>query len=187
MAKSRYFPTNLQAPAMTIFRFAPIVAALTLAAFAPLSFAQYVWTDDKGGKQFSDMPPPPNIPKNRILKQPGAKAPTEQEPTTAPSASAPNSASAPAAAKGPMTTAERNADFNKRRMEQAEKEKKTAQETEKQAALAKNCERARAYSRTLESGQRIANTDSSGERNFMSDEQRGKELRDTQRVLGDCK
>ena len=171
---------------MTIIRFAPTVAALTLALLAPCALAQYVWTDDKGVKQFSDMPPPSNVPKSRILKQPAAKAPVDPEQTAAPAASAQGSASA-AAAKGPMTTAERNADFNKRRMEQAEKEKKTGQESEKQAALAKNCERARNYSRTLQSGQRIANTDGNGERTFMSDEQREKELRDAQRILGDCK
>ena len=172
---------------MTSFRFAPIAAALLLAAFAPLAFAQYVWTDDKGVKQFSDMPPPPNVPKNRILKQPADKVAPAPTPEQAAAAATQNSASAPAAAKGPATTAERNADFNKRRMEQAEKDKKAAQEAEKQATLAKNCERARSYSRTLQSGQRIVSTNSNGERTFMSDEQREKEMRDAQRILGDCK
>lgn len=173
---------------MTIPRFAPAVTALALALQAPLSFAQYVWTDEKGVKQFSDMPPPSSVPKNRILKQP-ASSNAAVEPTSgaALSAAAQSSASAAETSKGPLTTAERNADFNKRRLEQAEKEKKAAQEAEKKAAMAKNCERARNYRSTLESGQRIANTDKNGERSFMSDEQRAQELRDTQRILGDCK
>lgn len=167
---------------MTISRFAPAVTALALALLAPLSFAQYVWTDEKGVKQFSDMPPPSNVPKSRILKQPASNAAAEPG-----GGAAQPSASAADASKGQPTTAERNAEFNKRRLEQVEKEKKAVQEAEKKAALAKNCERARNYRSTLESGQRIANTDKNGERSFMSDEQRAQELRDTQRILADCR
>lgn len=165
---------------MTISRFAPAVAALTLALLTPLTFAQYVWTDEKGVRQFSDTPPPATVPQHRILKQPAAAA--QREP-----AAAAATAGAPASAKTPLSTAERNADFNKRRMEQAELEKKTAQEAERKAVQAKNCERIRDFSRQLQSGERIARVDSNGERAFLSDDQRAKELREAQRMLGDCK
>ena len=33
--------------------------------------AQYVWLNDKGVKQYSDMPPPAAVPNQRILKSPG--------------------------------------------------------------------------------------------------------------------
>lgn len=172
---------------MTIFRFAPIAAALALplalALAAPLSFAQYVWTDEKGVKQFSDMPPPANVPQQRILKQPAAAM--QREPAA--TAGARDTATESAASKAPLTTADRNAEFNKRRMAQAEQEKKAAQQAERQAAIEKNCARARDYSRLLQSGQHIASTDRNGERSIMSDEQRAHELGEAQRILGDCK
>jgi hypothetical protein len=50
------------------------ICTMTL-AFTALStttavFAQYIWLDEKGGKLYSDTPPPPSVPKNRILKEP---------------------------------------------------------------------------------------------------------------------
>ena len=38
-----------------------ITAALALASFATAAVAQYVWLDEKGTKQFSDMPPPASV------------------------------------------------------------------------------------------------------------------------------
>lgn len=86
-----------------------------------------------------------------------------------------------------MTVAERNADFQKRRAEQAAKEKKAEEQAKEAAAKAKNCERASEYHRVLASGERIARADRNGERSFMTDEQREQELKDAKRVLDDCK
>jgi flagellar biosynthesis/type III secretory pathway protein FliH len=157
-----------------------LLASAALLAFASTAWAQYVWIDDKGTKQFSDMPPPASLPKNRILKQPG-KAASVAGPA-APATPAENSA-----ATAPASLADRNAEFNKRRAEQAEKDKKAAQEAQAARDKARNCEKARTYQRALESGQRIASTDKNGERVFMSDEQRSREVQETNRVLSDCK
>lgn len=158
--------------------------AAAAAAFAALStagaaFAQYVWIDEKGVKQFSDMPPPASVPAGRILKQPGGKPAEAPAEGTAPPPAQP--------AKAEMTTAEKNAEFRKRKTEQAEKEKKAAEEARASADKAKNCERARDYLRALESGERLTRTDRNGERAFLSDEQRQQETKETRRVLQDCK
>lgn len=154
-----------------------------IAAFATLSlsvtaFAQYAWIDDKGTRQYSDMPPPASVPADRILKAPRGSV-------IAPAA--PDAPATAAAPKAEMSVAEKEADYRKRRAEQAEKEKKAAEEARLAAEKSKNCERARDYHRALESGERLARTDKNGERSFLTDEQRERELRETRRVLDDCK
>ncbi|MFC7517478.1 DUF4124 domain-containing protein [Herbaspirillum sp. GCM10030257] len=152
------------------------VAALICMGFAGAAHAQYVWLDDRGVKQFSDMPPPSSIPASRILKQPGSSTP----------AAAP-AESVGSEAKSQMTTAEKNAEFRKRQTERAEKERKAAEEAKIASEKARNCERAQEYYRALESGERISRTDKNGERSFLSDEQRAKEVRESRRVLDECK
>lgn len=161
------------------------VAAVTLLAVASSApaLAQYVWLNEKGVKQYSDMPPPPSIPVNQILKQPtGSASHPANDETSAPAQSEPAAAS-----KRPMTTAEKNADFRKRHAEQAEKEKKAAEQAKAAAEKAKNCQRAREYQNALASGGRIAHTDQNGDRSFLTDDQRAQEMKDVNRVLQQCK
>lgn len=158
-----------------------LAATLVLAGlFSPVTAAaQYVWLDEKGTKHFSDMPPPPSVPRGRILKQPGGAPPA------APQESVEEKPATPA--KPEPTLAEKNAEFRKRKAEQAEKEKKAAEEAVRAADNAKNCERAREYQRSLDSGERIVRTDKNGERAYLSDEQRARESRDNRRIIDDCK
>jgi hypothetical protein len=155
---------------------------------AASSHAQYVWVDEKGTKQFSDLPPPNSTPKNRILKTP---LKSMQEPANNlkdPSQGVTDGTVLPnEKLQKPVTTASKNEDYMKRKLEQEEKDKKAA--TEKQAAAdkANNCERARSYQQSLESGVRIGSTDKNGERSFMGDEQRAKELQDVNRALSNCR
>lgn len=160
-----------------------LAATWTLASAAS---AQYVWTDEKGVKQYSDMPPPSSVPESRILK-PRGRAAAAPQPAETTSAKEDNNDSGTAEKKGPLTTAEKNAEFQKRRAEQVEKEKKANEEAKVAAENAKNCERAREYQRSLESGQRIARTDKNGERAFLTDEQRAQELNEARRRLDQCK
>lgn len=159
-----------------------IAAAIALPAFAtPLgASAQYVWVDEKGTKQFSDMPPPGSVPASRILKQPTRATSATPSPETAGDKPVSGARTEP-------TIAEKNAEFRKRKTEQAEKEKKAAEDATHAAEKSKNCERAREYQRTLDSGERIARLDKNGERSYLSDEQRAQESRDNRRVLDDCK
>jgi hypothetical protein len=165
-------------------RLVTAVATLLVIGSAAPSFAQYVWLNEKGVKQYSDMPPPPSTPASLILKQPsGSTLPSAGSETPV----APPQAESATATKPPMTTAERNADFRKRHAEQAEKEKKAAEQAKTAAEKAKNCQRAREYQNALASGGRITRTDQSGERSFLTDEQRAQEIQDVNRVLQQCK
>ena len=163
-----------------------IAATLTMFCMTTAAFGQYIWLDEKGGKQYSDMPPPASIPQKNILKQPGKSYSAPQ--TSSDNADAP--AKSPAVAEKtnvPMTTAERNADFKKRQAKQAEEEAKTAEEAKNAAAKAKNCENAKSYHRSLVSGERISTTDKNGEKTFLDDGQRAKEIKEAQAALNDCK
>lgn len=51
----------------------PLAATLLLLA-SSLAHAQYSWIDEKGVRQFSDRPPPPGTPAEKILKAPGHAA-----------------------------------------------------------------------------------------------------------------
>ncbi|CAN5906086.1 hypothetical protein BH11PSE12_BH11PSE12_16800 [soil metagenome] len=165
--------------------FITVFAALTTVT----AYAQYVWLDDKGGKQFSDLPPPVSIPKSRILKSPSRNNVDNTSSTKEQSSitGSVNEALPNEKLQKPVTTANKNEDFNKRKAEQEEKEKKATTEKQASTEKAKNCERARAYQQSLQSGVRIAHTDKNGERAFISDAQREQELADVKRSLSECK
>ena len=156
-------------------------AALALLGIATSALAQFVWLDEKGVKQYSDMPPPASVPNKRILKTPGHSLPrgNDAEEADAGADSKPD-------AKAPPTIADQNAAFQKRKVEQAEKDKKAAQEAKQKADKAANCANARANQRTLDSGARIAQTDANGQRSYVSDEQRAQQTQENRRILDDC-
>lgn len=155
-----------------------LAACAVLVALGVPAAAQYVWLDEKGVKQYSDMPPPASVPASRILKQPGTPAPASQ-PAQQETADTPSSKSAP-------TLAEQNAAFKKRQQDVADKEKKATEQSRLAAEKAKNCDRARAYLRSLESGERIVHANQNGEREFLSDQQRSAEMRDVREALANC-
>ena len=166
-----------------------LTMALTMIAASQPCFAQFVWRDSQGVKHYSDMPPPSSVPRNKILKSPNSVTPSAFD-LAVPAATenaVTGGASATPKSAGPMTTAERNADYTKRKMDEAEQAKKSAASAKLAADKKANCEQARSYSRTLEDGTRIANTDSNGERVYLSDEQRAQEVRKAQRILAECK
>lgn len=158
-----------------------LATSLVLLAFASAAWAQYVWIDERGVKQFSDQPPPASIPKARILKQPGGFAASPS-----PSEAAAPAGTSNAAPKAPLSTAERNADFMKRRAEQAEKDKKAADEAQAAKDKAKNCEKTRKYQSALASGQRIGTVGQNGELVILNDEQRKREMQEASRILDNC-
>ncbi len=178
-----------------------LASAMLALLMAGSSWAQYVWIDDKGVKQFSDQPPPASVPPNRVLKGPGIKkappAPTtgakpnystasgEDNPEPAPAASA--SASADVKAKAPPTAADRNAEYQKRKAEQAEKDKKAAEESERNESRKKQCEKLQSYQRAIEASGRVTQTNKNGEREFMSEQQLEKEKQEVRKNLENCK
>lgn len=160
--------------------FVRFAACALLAALGTPAIAQYIWLDEKGVKQYSDMPPPASVPASRILKQPGAPLPASQQSRQEATDTVP-STGAPA-----PTLAEQNAAFKKRQQEAGEKEKRAAEQARLAAEKAKNCDRSREYLRSLESGERITRTDMAGERSFLTDEQRSAEIHDAREALANC-
>ena len=160
-------------------RFLAISLGLLVASSA---LAQYVWLDEHGVKQFSDVPPPGNVPQNRILKQPHRTTADQPAPATADDAKKDGASTD----KAPMTTAEKNADFNKRKQEKEAKEKKAEEEATRQAQNEANCKNARNYLNTLKSGIRISSTDDNGQRSYMSDADRAQEQQKAQEAVDNC-
>ena len=160
---------------------------LAAAALAPVpALAQYMWIDEKGMKQLSDRPPPPSIPEKNILKAPG-------KPLFNPNAAPPEESSdTPAEATEPKvkarpTLAERNADYNKRKLEAADAAKKSADEAERKRNDTANCVAARNNQKALDEGVRMNSYDKNGERTIMSDEERAEMAKKNQKVLANCK
>jgi hypothetical protein len=160
-----HYPENIMASTL-LLRF---VACAILAGCCGGALAQHVWLDDKGVRQYSDLPPPPGTPAGRVLQSPAPRAAPAGEKPAAP------------------TVAERNAAFEKRRIEQAERESKESEQARLAADNARNCEQARAYQRMLASGQRMSKLDKNGERAFLTDQERAQETATAQRVLAQCK
>lgn len=160
-----------------------LAVAILLAGCTSFALAQYIWLNEKGVKQYSDLPPPASVPDSKILKSPDRSPPANVVEKSA----EPAETNEETAKKAPLTIAEKNIDFQKRRMEQAEKDKERAALEKTAADKKKNCERASDYQRTLDSGMRISRMDQAGERVYLSDEERAQEIRENKRALLDCK
>jgi type IV secretory pathway VirB10-like protein len=164
----------------------PLRAALSSTAFALLALsvapaqAQYQWRDNNGQMIISDQPPPANIKPSQIIKSAPLPAPAPAAPKPA---AKDGKDAKPTVAKGPLTSAEKEADFQKRRKEQADAQKTSS---EKQAAAeqkAKHCESLQEKMRTLSSGMRINSVQKSGEVVAMEAADREKEMSKTSREI----
>jgi len=162
---------------LTKFRLAIVLCGL-LASSAALAQARYVWIDEHGVKQFSDTPPPANIPDKNIIKQPKRGTSSSSGTGTSSSDDAKPAAAAP-------TTADKEADYNKRKAEQAAKDKKAAEEANKVQAKAANCESARKYLDALNSGVRMKTADKDGQPVVMDDSARSAEIQRAQQAVND--
>jgi hypothetical protein len=155
--------------------------ALALSSLISLgAHAQYSWIDDKGARAFSDRPPPPGTPLDRILKMPRGLDPR--------AAQAENGAPAAAAEKPKAPTlAERDTDFRQRAAKREAEEQKAAQEAANKASKQENCELARENERAFTAGVRMVRVDEKGERVVLTDEERAQGLKRAQRNLKSCR
>ena len=135
-----------------------LIACLTFAAAATAQ--HYKWLDQNGRVQYGDTPPPG-------VKATPLRGP--QPPITQPSAAA-KSDDGSAASKGPMTAAERDADFRKRQLEAEKDRQKQAQADQAAEDKRENCSRAQETQRSLETG-RVSRTDVKGERYYLDERQ----------------
>jgi hypothetical protein len=172
---------------MTMNSVLRLAGAAALLLTASLAQAQYAWVDDKGVRHFSDQPPPPSTPANKILKAPGKPSvsellqekPAEAAPEKAPAASSPQ-------AHQP-TLAERDAQYRKRAQDRAKSEAKEAEDARHKQAQAENCDSARRYKALLNTGIRVADADEHGERRFISDEERAQRAAKADKVIEGCR
>lgn len=165
-----------------------LLAGTALALCASVSFAQYVWVDANGTKQFSDRPPPPGIPAKNIIKQPGGVPASKASANEA--APAPSSATVPAGPddKIPPSLADREVDYRKRAKAKDEADKKAATAAAEKTRNKAACEGARAYKRTLEQGTRVTTTNKDGEKSVLDDAQRAAEMARANKTIAEaCK
>lgn len=149
------------------------VMVLAFAACAASVQAQvYKWVDKDGKMQYSDQPPPPDAAKSALQK------------VISTSSSSPAAQSDKAAGKAP----DKGKEFEKRRTESAEKQKKADEASKLALQKQEFCDNARAHLKSLEAGGRISKFDANGERLFLEDDQRPKEIAQTQDVIAErCK
>ena len=83
--------------------------------------------------------------------------------------------------------AEREADYQKRQKEAAEKAAKEKAERVQKALKKASCDSAKQYKATLDTKQPVTTVSPSGEVVFMEDDQRKKLGDQAQKVLNDCK
>jgi hypothetical protein len=155
------------------------IAFLSILAFACAASAQqYKWVDKDGRVRYGDVPPPGV--KAAPLRGPAG-------PASAPAAEAKDAKDkgGKAAAKGPLTPAQQEAEFRKRQAEGEKAREKEAKAAEQARGRQENCQNAQAHLRQLESGQRIAQVDAKGERTFLEDDKRGAEVARARKAVGD--
>jgi len=167
--------------------------------------AQWAWRDANGEITYSDTPPPADVSRSNILRQPTGVSPSNTDTTSAapsapainnggpvpatPRTSAPASAPpspAPQASKpnpAPKSLAEQDADFRKRLTERQKAEEKEEQDEAQASQRAEACNQAKTYMDMLQGGTRLLRPDANGERNFLDDDQRAAEVQKTQDAI----
>jgi hypothetical protein len=164
-----------------------IVLALLLAAvLAQPAQAQWKWRDKSGHTQYSDLPPPADVPESDILSRPQAGSRR---------AAAPAPAAASAAASGPAVNAilkpktdDTALEAKRKQLESEQAEKRKADEAKLAAGKADNCARAKEQLRSIDSGVRLVRTNEKGEREVLDDQQRADEAKHTRDIIAsDCK
>jgi type IV secretory pathway VirB10-like protein len=162
---------------LTMMRTLQLAVGGALLMCASLSHAQFSWIDAKGVKQFSDRPPPPGTPQNKILKARNMPVATEE-------AAAPAPATAEAKPKAvPATLADREAEYRKRKTEQVEMEKKASAEADDAKRKATACNAARQSRTAIDTGAPMR--ESNAERSFLSDQQRAERRNEAEKTIAE--
>lgn len=159
---------------------------ITSLLFAGAAQAQYKWVDKNGKVQYGDTPPPgartstlrpppaPIAQQESAAKKDEAKKDEAKKDEAKKEEGKKDEAKKDEPRKEPLTTAEKDAEFRKRR-EEAEKERqKQVQAAQEAEERRDNCARARESLRTFETG-RVARTDAKGERYYLDEAQIAKE------------
>jgi len=162
---------------------APWLAVLAaLLAISPTAQAiQWKWLDAQGKVQYSDRPPPNDVPDKSILKRPAKNAsPNKPLPETDVPTSSPTKTLAP--------TVDAELEKKKRQAEEADASKRKADEEKQAQARADNCQRARKYEKALDQGYRFTRPNDKGEREVLDEKGIAEEKARTKSVIAsDCR
>lgn len=181
-----------------------LLFALMLAGSLATAQAQWAWRDANGEITYSDSPPPADVSRSNILRQPtGASTSSADSTAVAPSAPSASTTPPPVSPRvgtsaapppaqpaqankpnpAPKTLAEQDADFRKRLAEQQKAEEKQEQDEAQASQRSEACNQAKTYMDMLQGGTRLLRPDANGERNFLDDEQRAAEIQKTQDAM----
>jgi type IV secretory pathway VirB10-like protein len=151
---------------------------------SPQAFAQWKWRDKNDRVQYSDLPPPGDVPESAILQKP-AEGSRRALPTAAPAPASGASGAAPAS--GPGKTVDPELEAKRKKAEQEEAAKRKVEEDKNTAAKQENCNRAKAQIRGLDEGIRIARVNTQGEREILDDKGRAEEAKRARDIMSsDC-
>lgn len=129
----------------------------------------YRWVDDQGKVHYSDTPPPPNAKKSKELPGPNrTDSPTLTEEK----------------AQQPQSYIEKEAEFRKRQVENAERSAKQEQEKKDADAKKRRCETIRSELAGLQAGGRITRYNEQGERVFLDDAEIQQSIARAQKEIG---
>ena len=157
--------------------------ALFALALPSICFAQWQWIDKDGRKVYSDQSPPPSVPADKILRQPGVKGVPQAPLETAAAEPAKPQANAPK-----VSGKDKQLEEKKKQIEAAAAEKKKAEDEEREKLRADNCARAKTAKATFDSGARIQRVNAKGEREFLDDATRAAEVKRLETIIAsDCK
>jgi hypothetical protein len=151
--------------------------------------SQWKWRDKAGKTQYSDLPPPQDVPEANILARPPVSKPPVF--TSKPLSSAPAASAASTAASAPASPASKASDAEEARRKKAEQDaivaKRKADEERVAAEKAANCKGARNNLKALEEGLRVSRTNDKGEREVLEDKGRAEEKQRARDIISkDC-
>ena len=156
------------------------LALLFTLAVSP-SWAQWSWRDANGSIQYSDTPPPPSVPTDRILKKPGVSS------ATTPASPAPAASSSASGEGATPSWVEQNAEFMKRRQQRQEQEQKDKETKQAAADKKRQCAHARDNLEIYESATPILHRAADGERRYMTTNERAAEAAKIRQILKECR
>jgi pyruvate/2-oxoglutarate dehydrogenase complex dihydrolipoamide acyltransferase (E2) component len=148
-----------------------LLAATIISAAAYAATPAWVWLDEHGQRVYSDRPPPPSVPRERILRAPGENTALPKVEAADAPAAAPAPSAAPQAAEPPAA-----------KDEQASQER-AALEKRKAEIRADNCKRARAALQMLEANKRLVTVDEQGRRVTMTTQMKEAERERLQTIV----
>ncbi len=143
----------------------------------PLHAQMYKWTDANGKVQYTDKPPPPGAKSETVKNRSSSVSGPAEAPAAAKGAAAKADAKsdaksgAPAKAAGPLTTAEQEQAFRKRKLEEEDAQKKAQEKLAQDKQKQDNCAAATGSVISMEAGGRQARVDAKGERYFLNESQ----------------